>query len=123
MAVSPSRNAGAVASGTTGGDEFRSGSLTLPDLNPRIGDGKSVDLKVRVVRILGRRTPAGHQRAVVIGAWRGRAVRCVVFPTVWARLDEQPTAGDGAVVRGILRFREEQPVLQVLDLTRLRLSI
>ena len=96
--------------------------MMLRDLNPLIGCGKSVDLKVRVVEVLSRSTPAGDPWSVVVGVWRGRTVRCVVFPTIWALLVEHPSVGDGAVVRGILNFRDGQPVVQVLDLIRLRLQ-
>ena len=95
--------------------------LTVADLTDRTRDGDLVRLSLRLVRVLPRRTPAGLGWAVLHGSWRGRNVRCVVFPAQWAQVAVKPHSGDGVVLRGILSFRDGEPCIRVLHLTRIAL--
>lgn len=95
--------------------------LETADLTDRTRDGDLVRLSLRLVRISPRRTPAGLGWAVLHGSWRGREVRCVAFPTQWAQMEGKPGSGDGVVLRGVVSFRDGQPCIRVLHLTRLAL--
>lgn len=95
--------------------------LETADLTDRTRDGDLVRLSLRLVRVSLRRTPAGLGWAVLHGSWRGREVRCVAFPAQWAQIEAKPSSGDGVVLRGLVSFRDGQPCIRVLHLTRLAL--
>jgi len=95
--------------------------LEAVDLLDGARDGDMVRLSLRLTRVALRRTPAGLGWAVLRGTWRGRDVRCVVFPKQWAQVGAQPSEGDGVVVRGTLSFRDGQASIHVLHLARIGL--
>lgn len=83
------------------------------------GDAVTVSTRTRFIEL--KSTKAGDPWAVLEGGWRGHRLRCVVFPTLWATV-EQPAPGDAVIVCGQLRFREGQPAIWVQELTRISLT-
>lgn len=95
--------------------------LEVGDLFDGARDGDLVRLSLRLTSLTPRRTPAGLRWTVLHGVWRGREVRCVVFPKQWSEVGDQPREGDGVVVRGILSFRDGQASVRVRHLVRIGL--
>ena len=83
------------------------------------GDVVKVSMRARSVEL--KSTKDGDPWAVLEGRWRGRLLRCVVFPTLWAMVDP-PAPGDAVVVCGQLLFREGQPVIWVQELARISMT-
>ena len=88
------------------------------DLFDEAADGAAVSLSMKVSRVIPRTTTAGIPWALFDGVWRGHQLRCVLFPTVWATV-ENAQSGDVAVIQGILSRRDGRAVVMVLDLTRM----
>jgi hypothetical protein len=76
---------------------------------------------MRATRVDIKLTKAGQPWAVLEGRWRGLRLRCVVFPTMWAKVDK-PEPGDAVVMDGELLFGEEQAIVWVKRLTKLSLA-
>ena len=83
------------------------------------GDTVSVTMRAKFIDV--KATKAGQPWAVLEGQWRGHRLRCVVFPTRWAVV-EQPSPGDAVVVVGKLWVREGEAAVWVQSLTRISLA-
>lgn len=82
------------------------------DLFAEDSKGAAVSASLRATFITTKSTKSGEPWAVIDGVWRGRRLRCVVFPRAWATL-QRPSPGDAVVVSGVLAYRDGQAIVWV----------